>query len=93
MIGKILLILAAIAKAVRRWFRRREREHYERETHEIEQNPAGWMDKHFNGVAAGDDAGQLQRAPPVSDDAGSPSETGPAKHDNKRARRDQSGPS
>lgn len=48
-VNKVLTILAALLKFLRRLFRQREAEEFQNEAREIEKDPAGWFDDHFNG--------------------------------------------
>lgn len=51
MLKDILAILAAFVQAIGRYIRAQEQEKHEKNQQDIKQDPAGWMDDHFNGNA------------------------------------------
>lgn len=78
MLKNLLTILAAITKALAAYFRTQEQKRHEQEQQDIKQDPAGWMDDHFNGNANG-----LPANKPVPGNAAEADKAKPAEPDQK----------
>lgn len=81
--SKILTILAALAEFLTRHFRIKEQQEHEQQQQQIKDDPADWLDSHFNN----DDNG-VHANEPMSYDADKTQQASTIKHaKNERRRR------
>lgn len=78
MLEKLLTLLVYIAQAVKQWQRKREQTDYEKQVHDIEKDPAEWLDGHFNS-----DGNRMRNNPNLPDNAADASQADTTKLDNK----------
>ena len=65
MLNKLLTVIEVIAELIRRWLRSEELKKAQKDAEDLHDDPAGWLDKHFNGVQPSDvsgDAGGSDKA-------------------------------
>lgn len=73
--NKLLTIIAALTELLARYFRIKEQREHDEQQQKIKDDPAGWLDNHFNN----DDNG-VQTDEPMPDNADQTKQTSPTKH-------------
>lgn len=73
--NKVLTILAALAELLTRYFRIKEQREHDEQQQQIKDDPAGWLDNHFNN----DDNG-VQANEPMPNNADQTKQTSSTKH-------------
>lgn len=76
---QFLTILAAIAEILTRLFRAKEQQQHEKQRQEIKDDPAGWLDIHFNDTDSG-----VQPNKPMPGNADKAEQTNTKKHPKKQ---------
>lgn len=73
--SKLLTILAALAELLTRFFRIKEQREHDEQQKQIKDDPAGWLDNHFN-----NDDNSVQADEPMPNNAEQAKQTSLTKH-------------